>query len=150
MIALSCHFVYIRGRSWSRSSFPCHMFVSVRPLHEEEEEEETQISSQMQWGSESAHKTFSLKKSDKKIRVLSMGFRWMNVVCFSFWFVLLIEIGDHVTSSLECFECSDFPREDYSEDEEQGTCPGWLRPPRFELPKVFCQYCISHLLSDLA
>ncbi len=31
---------------------------------------------------------------------------------------------------LECFECSDFPREEYSEDEEMGTCPGWLRPPR--------------------
>ena len=43
---------------------------------------------------------------------------------------LIAEISDHVTWSLECFECSDFPREDYSEDEEQGTCPGWLRPPR--------------------
>jgi len=32
---------------------------------------------------------------------------------------------------LECFECSDFPREEYSEDEEMGTCPGWLRPPRY-------------------
>ena len=82
---------------------------------------------------------FRWKESDQKNSrfISSMGFRWMNVVCFSFWFVLLIEIGDHVTSSLECFECSDFPREDYSEDEEQGTCPGWLRPPRFELPKKF-------------
>ena len=50
-------------------------------------------------------------------------------LCF-FATVLIARISDHVTWSLECFECSDFPREDYSEDEEQGTCPGWLRPPR--------------------
>jgi len=92
MIALSCHFVYIRGRSWSRSSFPCHMFVSVfvsvRPLHEEEE---TQISSQMQWGSESAHKTFSLVKSDKKIAFYFIHGFSLDECCLLFILVCFVD-----------------------------------------------------------
>ena len=55
MIVLSCHFVYIRGRrSCSRSSFPCHHMFAGPHEEQEEEEEENEISSQMQWGSESA------------------------------------------------------------------------------------------------
>ena len=30
--------------------------------------------------------------------------------------------------SLQCYECSDFPRERGSQDESLGSCPGWQRP----------------------
>ncbi len=53
---------------------------------------------------------------------------WSTAVLF----VIVIQ-ANSTCGELECFECSDFPREEYSEDEEMGTCPGWLRPPRLAL-----------------
>jgi len=32
---------------------------------------------------------------------------------------------------LQCYECSDFPREPGSQDEALGKCPGWKRPAKY-------------------
>ena len=148
-------FVYIRSLV---RHFPCHhMFFGGggATIGLMKKKKKKKISSRMRWSSESALRLFlspffqtrdkkkahsgfffirPLFSEHKKIRdnkFTLMGFLWKNN-SFSFWFILVLETCIRATSSLECFECSDFPREDYSEDEEQGTCPGWLRPPRCE------------------
>lgn len=44
--------------------------------------------------------------------------------------LLLLQISK-VVWCLQCYECSDFPREPGSQDESLGACPGWLRPARY-------------------
>lgn len=44
--------------------------------------------------------------------------------------LLLLQISK-VVWCLQCYECSDFPREPGSQDESLGACPGWLRPAKY-------------------
>ena len=49
--------------------------------------------------------------------------RWSSSVVI-LWLV-------QISHTLQCYECSDFPREPESQDENLGPCPGWQRPAKY-------------------
>ena len=40
------------------------------------------------------------------------------------------DINAQIKGYIECYECSDFPAEEDSQDESLGPCPGWKRPAK--------------------
>ncbi len=55
---------------------------------------------------------------------------WRISACLPLLLVSLV-LMPKVGQTLQCYECSDFPREVGSLDENFGPCPGWLRPPKY-------------------
>ena len=54
-----------------------------------------------------------------------------SATSMAFEVVSLLVLLPKVGLSLQCYECSSFPREADSLDEQFGPCPGWRRPPKY-------------------
>ena len=46
-------------------------------------------------------------------------------------------------NTLQCYECSDFPREPHSQDEPLGPCPGWQRKAIYYGLNSFYDACMT-------